>query len=71
MAIITKEVELNGVNFKYTYSDNNKVIHKIGTEEYYNECYDILNSIYEYEETNQDIEQSISDIEQNIESEKI
>ena len=45
-----------GVKLYKTYSDNNKYIHKIGTEEEYSEAIDIENSGYEYEETDKIIE---------------
>ena len=46
----------DGVKLYKTYSDNNKYIHKIGTEEEYSEAIDIENSGYEYEETDKIIE---------------
>lgn len=38
-----------------TYSDDNKIIHKIGTSEEYVEAIDIENAPFEYEETDKDI----------------
>ena len=38
-----------------TYSDNNKIIHKIGTNEEYTEAIDVENAPYTYEETDKDI----------------
>ena len=38
-----------------TYSDNNKIIHKIGTDEEYNIAVDVENAPFEYEETDKDI----------------
>lgn len=38
-----------------TYSDNNKLIRKIGTDEKYEEAIDVENAQYTYEETNEDI----------------
>lgn len=38
-----------------TYSDNNKMIRKIGTSEEYIEAVDVENAPFEYEETNKDI----------------
>ena len=38
-----------------TYSDNNKIIHKIGTDEEYNIAIDVENAPFEYEETDKDI----------------
>ena len=37
-----------------TYSDNNKIIHKIGTDEEYAEAIDVENAPFEYEETDKD-----------------
>ena len=49
--------QING--FTHTYSDNNKMIRKIGTDEIYYEAMDVLG--FEYEETDIEIE-SISDV---------
>lgn len=38
-----------------TYSDNNKIIHKIGTDEEYDIAIDVENAPFEYEETDKDI----------------
>ena len=38
-----------------TYSDSNKIIHKIGTDEEYAEAIDVENAPFEYEETDKDI----------------
>lgn len=46
----------DGVNLYRTYSDQNVKIHKVGTEEYYDEAIDIENAPYVYEETDQPIE---------------
>lgn len=47
----------DGVNLYKTYSDQNFMIHKIGTEEIYDEAIDIESAPYEYEETDEKIEQ--------------
>lgn len=44
------------VNLYRTYSDEQFMIHKIGTEEYYVEAIDVENAPFEYEETNEKIE---------------
>ena len=49
--MIIKE-QING--FTYTFSDQNKMIRKVGTEEIYCDAMDVLD--FEYEETNVDIE---------------
>lgn len=46
----------DGVNLFRTYSDNNKYIHKVGTDEEYSEAIDVEGAPYEYEETNKEIE---------------
>ena len=54
--ILTETIELNGKQFKRTYSDTYK-IKKIGTDEVYDEAVDILSANYEYEETDQALSQ--------------
>ena len=46
----------DGVNLYKTYSDANKYIRKVGTDEEYSEAIDVENSGYTYEETDKDIE---------------
>ena len=45
----------DGVKLYKTYSDNNKIIHKIGTNEEYDIAIDIENVPYTYEETDKEI----------------
>ena len=45
----------DGVNLYKTYSDNNKLIHKIGTNEEYDVAIDVENAPFVYEETDKDI----------------
>ena len=45
----------DGVKLYKTYSDSNKIIHKIGTNEEYTEAIDVENAPYTYEETDKDI----------------
>jgi hypothetical protein len=49
-------VETLSERLKRTYSDNNRIIRKIGTEEYYTEAIDLISKDYEYEETDIEIE---------------
>lgn len=49
--MIIKE-QING--FTHTFSDNNKMIRKVGTNEIYCDAMDVLD--FEYEETDIDIE---------------
>lgn len=46
----------DGVNLYKTYSDEQYLIRKIGTEEYYSEAIDVENAPFEYEETTEKIE---------------
>lgn len=46
----------DGVNLYRTYSDANKYIKKVGTEEEYSEAIDIEGAPYKYEETDKEIE---------------
>lgn len=46
----------DGINLYRTYSDEGFYIHKIGTEEIYDEAIDIENAPYEYEETEEKID---------------
>ena len=46
----------DGVRLFKTYSDSNKYIRKVGTDEVYSEAIDIEGVDYEYEETDTDIE---------------
>lgn len=41
----------DGINLYRTYSDENYMIRKVGTEEIYEEAIDVENAPYEYEET--------------------
>lgn len=46
----------DGVNLYKTYSDNNKYIRRVGTDELYSEAIDIEGIGNTYEETDKDIE---------------
>lgn len=46
----------DGVNLYRTYSDEGKVIHKVGTEELYDEAVDIEGAPFVYEESDLNIE---------------
>lgn len=50
----------DGVKLYKTYSDQNKYIRKIGTDEEYDIAIDIENAPYIYEETEKEIEQAES-----------
>ena len=47
----------DGVNLYRTYSDANKYIKKVGTEEIYSEAIDVRE--YEYEETDKEIDDEV------------
>lgn len=46
----------DGVNLYRTYSDANKYIKKVGTNEEYSEAIDVEGAPYTYEETDKEIE---------------
>lgn len=46
----------DGINLYRTYSDANKYIKKVGTEEIYSEAIDVEDAPFTYEETEQEIE---------------
>lgn len=58
--IYNTEVEINGVKYKYTYSDKYK-IKKVGTEEVYDSAYDVIDSDFEYTETTEELEEITED----------
>lgn len=51
----------DGVNLYHTFSDKNLQIHKVGTDEIYDEAIDVEGADYEYEETDIYIEASPTD----------
>lgn len=53
MAIVKEfyKTREDGINLYRTYSDENKLIKKVGTEEIYEEAVDVENATYEYKET--------------------
>lgn len=65
MAIVKEfyKTREDGVNLYKTYSDENHMIHKIGTEEIYEEAIDVENAPYEYEETTEPVE-TLNEIEE-------
>ena len=55
----------DGVKLYRTYSNENYLIKKVGTEEVYSEAIDVENMPFEYEETEKKIEtEEISEVEQ-------
>lgn len=66
MAIIKEflKTRKDGINLYRTYSDEQFKIHKVGTDEYYEEAIDVENAPYEYEETTEKIEEKeLSELE--------
>lgn len=53
MIVIENFINFDGRKLKRTYSDKKLKIHKIGTDEIYDEAIDVLDSVYDYEETNE------------------
>lgn len=67
MAIVKEfyKTRNDGVNLYRTYSNEDYKIHKLNTEEVYDEAIDVENAPYEYEETTEKIEtEELSEIEQ-------
>lgn len=54
--VIKEIVTINGKDFQKHYSDNNKTIRKVGTDEEYTEAIDLLDKTWQYEETGNFIE---------------
>jgi hypothetical protein len=50
----------DGVNLYKTYSDANKYIRKVGTDEVYGEAVDVEDAPYTYEETDKEIEEFVA-----------
>lgn len=55
----------DGVNLFRTYSDNNKYIRKVGTNDEYSEAIDIEGAPYTYEETDKEIERMEDELNYN------
>ncbi len=51
------KTEILNERLKRTFSDNRKVIRKIGTQKEYSEAVDLITATYKYEETDIEIEQ--------------
>lgn len=59
----------DGVKLYRTYSDENYKIHKLNTNEIYDEAIDVEDAPYQYEETDEKIEQEeLSEIEQKAQA---
>ena len=47
--------ELDGRQLRKTTSLDGNLLHKVGTDEYYSEAYDILSANYDYEEVDEEL----------------
>ena len=54
----------DGVKLYRTYSDEDFIIKKVGTEEFYSEAIDVENAPYTYEETEEKIEREEENLEE-------
>ena len=53
--------ELDGRQLRRTTSLDGHLLHKIGTDEYYSEAYDILGANYDYEEVDEELNVILAD----------
>ena len=53
--------ELDGRQLRRTISLDGHLLHKVGTDEYYSEAYDILSANYDYEEVDEDLNVILAD----------
>ena len=47
--------EIDGRQLRRTISLDGHMLHKVGTDEYYSEAYDILSTNYDYEEVDEEL----------------
>ena len=61
---VTEIITILGTEYQHTYSDKGYMIHKINTEEIYDEAIDVENASFEYEETTKKIDgKELSELE--------
>ena len=53
--------EIDGRQLRRTISLDGHLLHKVGTDEYYSEAYDILGANYDYEEVDEDLNVILAD----------
>ena len=53
--------EIDGRQLRKTTSLDGHLLHKVGTDEYYSEAYDILSANYDYEEVDEDLNVILAD----------
>ena len=61
MIVIDNSYQIGGKIYRRTVSDENRMIHKVGTDEIYSEAVDVLTSQWTYEEIDTPIEIEIQD----------
>lgn len=53
--------EIDGRQLRRTTSLDGNMLHKVGTDEYYSEAYDILSANYDYEEVDEELNVILAD----------
>ena len=53
--------EIDGRQLRKTTSLDGHLLHKVGTDEYYSEAYDILSANYDYEEVDEELNVILAD----------
>ena len=53
--------EIDGRKLRRTISIDGHMLHKVGTDEYYSEAYDILSANYDYEEVDENLNVILAD----------
>ena len=53
--------EIDGRQLRRTTSLDGHLLHKVGTDEYYSEAYDILSANYDYEEVDENLNVILAD----------
>ena len=53
--------ELDGRQLRRTISLDGHLLHKVGTDEYYSEAYDVLSANYDYEEVDEELNVILAD----------
>ena len=52
-------IDIGGTEFRRTYSDEGVKVQKVGTDERYADAIDVLDSPYQYIETDEPVEESL------------
>lgn len=64
-------VEIDNRHFKHTYSNENYMIRKVGTDEIYTGAYDVLESSFQYVETSDKINDEDDSLNKEYFSDKL